>query len=261
MSMATLTEAVARLGLAIEKFLNEIGAILLLAWQVLIGIIRWPLRIPLVFIQMRFIGVQSLFIVALTGMFTGMVFALQSGRAFRLFNAEALTGAASGLSLARELAPVLSAIMVTARAGSAMAAEIGTMRVTQQVDALSAMAVNPVSYLVIPRVLATVLVMPLLTAIFDFVGGIGTYIVGVKFLKIDEAVFMQKMAWYVDADDLLQGLFKACCFGFILSVVGCYKGLNAAGGAKGVGEATTSAVVIASIAILVSDYFITALFF
>lgn len=254
-------EMTARLGVIIQNLLRQVGAMLMLSGEVIIGAFKPPYRINQIFTQMNFIGVQSLFIIILTGIFTGMVFGLQSGRAFRLFNADSLTGAVAGLSLARELAPVLSAIMVTARAGSAMAAELGTMRVTQQIDAIMAMAVSPVNYLVIPRVIATVLVMPLLTAVFDFVGGLGTYIVGVKLLKIDEGVFMYKIRWYVDIEDIIQGLFKACVFGFVLAVVGCYKGLNANGGAKGVGTATTSAVVIAAVAILVGDYFLTALLF
>lgn len=243
------------------RCLEQLGELTLLAWQVMRGSVTPPLRSQLIFNQMQFIGVKSLFIICLTGLFTGMVFGLQSGRAFRLFNADTLTGAVTGLSLARELAPVLSALMVTARAGSAMAAELGTMRVTQQVDALLAMAVNPVHYLVIPRVVATVLVMPLLTGLFNLVGGFGSYLVGVKLLDINAGIFMSKLSWYVDIADLVQGLFKACCFGFILALVGCYRGLQAHGGAKGVGEATTSAVVIASVAILVSDYFLTALLF
>ncbi len=258
---ARYQELLNRLIVGINVCVREVGSMLLLAGQVFYYGLRPPYRFAQIFLQMRLIGVQSLFIVVLTGIFTGMVFALQSGRAFRLFNAESLTGAVAGLSLARELAPVLTALMVTARAGSAMAAELGTMRVTQQVDALEAMAVHPVNYLVAPRVFATVLMLPLLAAIFNFVGALGTYVVGVMLLRIDEGIFLYNIRWYVDIEDLVQGFSKAICFGFVLAVVGCYKGLHATGGAKGVGIATTSAVVIASVAILVGDYFLTALLF
>jgi phospholipid/cholesterol/gamma-HCH transport system permease protein len=242
-------------------WLEEAGGILTLSLNVLLHMFKPPFRFELIFTQMRFIGVQSMFVVVLTGIFTGMVFSLQSGRAFRLFDAESLTGAVAGLAITRELGPVLAALMVTGRAGSAIAAELGTMRVTQQIDALKSMAVNPINYLVVPRVIATILVMPLLTAIFDFVSLIGTYVVGVKLLRIPEAIFMHNLKWYIDIGDITQGLFKAACFGFIIAVVGCFKGIHASGGAKGVGLATTQAVVIASVAILVSDYFLTALLF
>lgn len=241
--------------------IDEAGRMILLAAEVLRCIFIPPIRWRLTMEQLQFVGVSSLFIVLLTGAFTGMVFALQSGRAFALFRAETLTGAVASISIARELAPVLTALMVTARAGSAMAAQIGTMQVTQQVDALISMAVNPVNYLIVPRVLGTVLVIPILTALFDFVGVLGCYVVGVKLLRIDEAIFVQKIRYYVDVSDIVQGLFKSVVFGFILAIVGCYKGYHAHGGASGVGKVTTQAVVIASVAILVTDYFLTALLF
>lgn len=242
---------------AIDQTGSQIIFLLHTVQQAIHGPRRWKLILQ----QMHFIGVSSLFIVFLTGAFTGMVFALQSGRAFQLFRAETLTGAVASLSLARELAPVLTAIMVTARAGSAMAAQIGTMQVTQQVDALIAMSVNPLNYLVMPRVIAAVLVLPILTGLFDFIGVLGSYIVGVKLLQIDEAIFLQKVYYYVDVADILQGLFKSAVFGLILATVGCYKGYSATGGAEGVGRVTTQAVVIASVSILIADYFLTALLF
>jgi len=246
---------------AFSSALDETGRMILFLAQVLGQLGRPPIRWKLTLQQMQFIGVSSLFIVVLTGAFTGMVFALQSGRAFAMFQAETLTGAVASISIARELGPVLTALMVTARAGSAMAAQIGTMQVTQQVDALVSMSVNPLNYLILPRIIAAVLVLPLLTAIFDFVGALGTILVGVKILDIEHAVFLQKIYYYVDPSDIVQGLFKSIFFGLILSTVGCYKGYSARGGAAGVGRVTTEAVVIASVSILVADYFLTALLF
>jgi len=241
--------------------IREAGSMLLLLWNVSLQAVTPPIRWKLLVQQIQFIGVSSLFIVVLTGAFTGMVFALQSGRAFALFQAETLTGAVASLSISRELAPVLTSLMVTARAGSAMAAQLGTMQVTQQIDALASMAVNPIHYLIVPRVVASVLVLPLLTALFDFIGALGSYVVGVKLLQIDEGVFLQKIRYYVDVSDIVQGLFKSLFFGLILAVVSCYKGYHAEGGALGVGRVTTQAVVISSVSILVSDYFLTALLF
>lgn len=241
--------------------IHQTGRLFLLLWEVIVQIARPPIRWGVIVRQMQFIGVSSLFIVVLTGAFTGMVFALQSGRAFALFGAQSLTGAVACLSIARELAPVLTSLMVTARAGSAMAAQLGTMQVTQQIDALVSMAVNPVNYLIVPRILAAIMVVPILTAIFDFVGALGTYVVAVKVLDIDQAIFVEKIRYYVEVQDIVQGLFKSIFFALILSVVSCYKGYNAKGGAEGVGLVTTQAVVISSVAILVSDYFLTALLF
>lgn len=243
------------------NFLKRIGAFFILSASALRWVFKTPVRFRLAFEQMEFIGFKSLFIILLTSTFTGMVFALQSGRAFIRFNAEALTGAVATLSIVKELAPVMAALMVTGRAGSAMAAHLGTMRVTEQIDALESMAINPVNYLIVPRVIATVAMLPILTAIFDFVGTFGSYLVGIHVLEIDPAIFLDKIRWYVDVKDIMEGLFKSACFGLQLSLISCYKGYNASGGAEGVGKATTEAVVVSSVSILVSDYFLTALLF
>lgn len=222
---------------------------------------RWfnkpPLRWRNLFQQMNAIGVNSTPIILLVSLFTGAVFALQSGYAFRLFNAETLVGSTVGITLTREIAPVFTALMVTARVGSAMAAEIGTMRVSEQIDALEAMAVNPFHYLVVPRVLSAMVMVPLLAVVFNFVGFMGAYFVGVGLLHIPEGPFVSRMEYYVDADDLYGGLFKALIFGFLLAVISCYQGYRTSGGAAGVGRATTRAVVISSVTILVVDYFLT----
>lgn len=220
-----------------------------------------PLRVRNLFKQMEFIGVNSLLVVLLTGLFTGMVLALQGYYGFRKFGGESLLGATVALSMTRELGPVLTALMVTARAGSAMAAEIGTMRVTEQIDALSAIAVDPLHYLVVPRLWAAVLMLPLLTGISDAIGIIGGHLVGVELLGIDPGVYVQHTEDIVDLSDITNGLYKSLAFGLLMALIGCYKGYNAHGGAKGVGQATTQAVVLASVSILVSDYILTSLLF
>lgn len=229
--------------------------------QALSWLVRPPFRIRLYFKQMEFIGVNSLFVVALTSLFTGMVLALQTFYAFSMFGAETLVGATVALSMTRELGPVITGLMVTGRAGSAICAEIGTMRVTEQVDALTVMAINPVQYLVLPRIVAGVIMLPLLTIISDAMGILGGYLVGVQLLDIHGGMFMNKIQEHVTLADVYNGLIKASVFGGILTLVGCYKGFYTRGGAEGVGRSTTQAVVMSSVLILVSDYFLTALMF
>lgn len=240
---------------------EEMGKILLLFISIVSWMVRPPLKLRLIFKQLEFVGVKSIFVVVLTGTFTGMVLALQSYYGFRLFSAESLVGSTVALSMTRELGPVLTSLMVTARAGSAMAAELGTMRVTEQIDALYVMAANPVKHLIVPRVVAGVIMLPVLTIVSDFMGILGGYFVGVMVLNINEGVFIKNITRYVDLGDLYNGLTKAAVFGLILSLIGCYKGFNTTGGAEGVGKATTEAVVLSSITILVSDYFLTAIMF
>lgn len=239
------------------SIVEQIGLFFYFALQFFRWIPEKPFRWRLLVGQMNIIGVDSTPIILLVSLFTGAVFALQTGYAFRLFNAETLVGATVGLSLTREIAPVFSALMVTARAGSSMAAELGTMRVTEQIDALEAMAVHPLHYLLVPRVLSTTIMMPLLTTVFNFVGFLGAYLVGVVLLDIPEGPFLMRMKQYVETDDLFAGLFKSAVFGFLLSTISCYQGYKASGGAAGVGLATTRAVVISSVTILVVDYFLT----
>lgn len=237
------------------------GSALILLGESIRWLFRPPFRLGLYLQQMEFIGAGSLFIVLLTGLFTGMVFAVQTVQTFRLFNAESLVGSTVALALMRELAPVLTSLMVTARVGSAIATELGTMRVTEQVDALYTMAVNPIQYLVTPRIVAAVLMLPILTAFCDMVGIGGAYYVSVTILDIDGGMFMDKIAQYADRWDVISGLIKSSVFGLILAIVGCYKGLNARGGARGVGQATTHTVVLSSVLILISDYFLTIILY
>ena len=220
-----------------------------------------PFRGRNVIKQMEFVGVKSLFIVVLTGIFSGMVLALQSYHGFRKFGGESLMGGIVALSLAREMGPVMTGLMVNARAGSAIAAELGSMRFTEQIDALQIMAINPIHYLVVPRIWAGILMLPLLTAINILVGVIGGYFVGVILLGINSGVYMNKMIEMLELADLVQGLVKSIVFGLILTLVGCYKGYHTSGGAEGVGRATTEAVVISSVCILIGTYVLTSLLF
>ena len=259
--MNRISIAIDNFGRAVLSNVEEMGKILLLFISALTWMVRPPLKLRLIFKQMEFVGVKSIYVVVLPGTFTGMVLALQSYYGFKMFSAESLVGSTVALSMTRELGPVLTALMVTARAGSAMAAELGTMRVTEQIDALSVMATNPVKHLIVPRIIASVFMLPILTIVSDFMGILGGYFVGVTILNINEGAFVKNVTRYVDLDDLYNGLTKAAVFGLILSVIGCYKGFNTSGGAEGVGKATTEAVVLASVTILISDYFLTAIMF
>ncbi|KAB2962860.1 MAG: ABC transporter permease [Thermoanaerobaculia bacterium] len=211
--------------------------------------------------QMVRVGVDSLPVVLLTALFTGMVFALQTFSTLRRFGAEGYVGSLVALSMVRELSPVISSLLIAGRCGSAMGAEIGTMRVTEQIDALEALATEPVHYLVVPRVWATVLTLPLLIVIADAIGIVGGYLISVAYFGANPVTYAENSFRFMDLDDLTSGLIKAAVFGLIISVVGCQKGFHTRGGAEGVGRATTRAVVLASIAILISDFFLTKILF
>jgi phospholipid/cholesterol/gamma-HCH transport system permease protein len=240
---------------------ESVGAMILLAVEVIVWLLRPPWRIRLFLQSMDSVGVGSLFIIGLTGTFTGAVFALQSAYAFRLFNAESLVGSTVALSLTRELSPVLTALLVTGRSGSGVATELGTMRVTEQIDALASMAVNPTQYLIVPRVVAFIVMMPILCTVFTMVGMVGAWVVGVQILGIDPGQFLENVRWYVDPRDVFVGLIKATVFGALIGLIACRKGFYASGGAKGVGEATTGAVVTGSVTVLISDYLLTWLMY
>ena len=216
-----------------------------------------PFRFRLLIDQFNRIGVESIPIISLVGLFTGMVFALQSTYAFRLFNAETMVGSVVGMSLAREIAPVFSALMVTARMGSAMAAELGTMKVTEPIDALHAMAVYPQQYLVVPRVFGSMLMLPLLTVVFNFIGIMGAYLVAVHLMHIPEGPFMYRLQQFVEPKDITGGILKAVVFGLIVGLISCFEGFRTSNGAKGVGVSTTRAVVLSSVTVLIVDYFLT----
>ncbi len=255
--LAFFQRGVGGLGDKIIRLLTELGLFIRFVMDAVAWLFRPPYRVSLFLRQMEYIGVKSIPIVLLVGLFSGAVFALQTGFAFATFNAESLVGATVAVALARELAPVFTALMVIARAGSGMAAELGTMEVTEQIDALQAMAIHPVQYLVSPRLLAGFLMLPLLTVMFLAIGLWGAYFVGIHLLRIPEGPFVQQLTFILDASDIIQGLLKAAVFGFVLAAVSTYQGLAARNGAEGVGKATTRAVVVSSVAVLVIDYFLT----
>jgi len=215
-----------------------------------------PFKFHVLVRQIRFLGTKSMAIILLTGAFTGMVLALQLFYTLRKFGSEALLGPAIALSLVRELGPVLSALMITGRAGSAITAEIGIMRITEQIDALYSMALNPIRYLIVPYIVAAMIAFPLLTAIFDLVGIYGGYVVGVKLLGISSGTYFSQMENFLTMDDIRLGIYKSFSFGIIVSWICCYKGFHSTYGAEGVGKATTEAVVMSSIFILIWDYFL-----
>lgn len=221
--------------------------------------IRPPYKWGRILRQVHFIGVGSLFVIFLTASFTGMVLGLQGYYTLRKFQAEGLLGSAVALSLIRELGPVLSALMVTGRAGSAMTAEIGIMRITEQIDALDAMAIDPIRHLIAPKMIAGLIAVPLLASLFDLVGIYGGYLVGVQLLGVSSGSYFSGMEGSVVFDDLYGGMIKSVSFGLILTWVACYKGYFANQGAEGVSRATTESVVLSSVLILIWDYFLTSI--
>ncbi|MBI1871515.1 MAG: ABC transporter permease [Chlamydiae bacterium] len=239
----------------------QLGGIFILFVQTLKRIFLKSPNWTLVIKQCYQCGVLSLPVVLLTGAFTGMVLAVQSFYQFHQITMDTAIGILVGLSMTRELGPVLTAVMVAGRVGAAMAAELGTMRVTEQIDALRSMATDPVSYLIVPRFLACVIVVPLLTTFAISVGILGGYIVGVKMLHINHTFFIQNMLDFTKVSDLMNGLVKSSVFGVLIAIISCYKGFTTENGAEGVGIATTEAVVFSCISILVSDFFLSIILF
>jgi len=236
--------------------LRDGGRMMIFLGTALCWIFLPPLKWRRMIARIHFIGAKSLLVILLTGVFTGMVLGLQVFYTLTKFGSEAFLGPAVALTLIRELGPVLCALMVTGRAGSALTAEIGIMRITEQIDALHVMALNPMRYLVVPTILAGLIAFPLLTAIFDLVGIYGGYLVGVKLLGIGEGTYFGEMETYVGLGDITQGILKSLSFGLLVTWVCCYKGFYTGYGAEGVSRATTEAVVLSSVLILVWDYFV-----
>lgn len=245
----------------IERSVEELGRFLLTLWRVLAWTPRPPYDWRELLRQMQRVGVDSVPVILLTAMFTGMVLALQTFNVLARFNAERYVGSLVALSMVRELAAVLGGLVIAGRSGSAMGAEIGTMRVTEQIDALEVMATDPVHYLMVPRVWATVLMLPLLIALGDAIGIYGGYLVSVDLMGANPVSYLDNTFQFMDLKDLLSGLTKAAFFGMLISVIGCMKGFYTSGGAEGVGRATTRSVVLASISILISDFFLTKILF
>ena len=240
--------------LELGRFTQMVGR--LFAWTP-----RPPYDVRELFRQMVKVGLGSIPVVLLTALFTGGVMALQTFTVLRRFNAESYVGSLVALSMVRELAAVLSSLIVAGRSGSAMGAELGTMRVTEQIDALEVMATDPVHYLVVPRVWATVLTLPLLVVLADALGILGGYVVSVPLMGANPVSYVHASFQFMDLKDLFSGLIKAAVFGFLIATIGCQQGFYTTGGAEGVGRSTTKAVVLASIAILISDFFLTRILF
>jgi phospholipid/cholesterol/gamma-HCH transport system permease protein len=251
----------AAIGRVVLRFLTQLGKFTLFTLTAVSHCVRPPIFPRLIGRQMIDIGFYSLPVVGLTAIFSGMVLALQSYTGFSRFNAESAIANVVVLSLTRELGPVLAGLMVAGRIGASMAAEIGTMRVTEQIDALTTLSTNPYKYLIAPRLIAGLLMLPLLVLVADIIGVFGGYIVAVYKLGFNPNVYLANTMDFLEPLDVISGLVKAAVFGFIIALMGCYNGFNSKGGAQGVGAATTNAVVSSSILILVFNYMITELFF
>jgi phospholipid/cholesterol/gamma-HCH transport system permease protein len=236
----------------LREAFEDFGRMVFFAVETVQWIFRPPFRPELILAQMAAIGVGSAFIVSTTAFFSGMVLALQANYAMRQLGAEGYVGGSVAISLARELAPVLTALVI-GRSGSAISTELGTMRVTEQIDAMETMAVNPIQYLVVPRLIASVAMFPLLTMVFNALGFFGAYLMGIFVAEIPEGPFLEHTRAFVEPADIGHGLFKALIFGAVVAIITCWRGYGATGGAKGVGEGTTRAVVMSSIAILLVD--------
>jgi phospholipid/cholesterol/gamma-HCH transport system permease protein len=243
------------------SFFAAVGRLSLFTYQGLVAIIIPPVYPRIIFQQVMRIGYYSLPVVALTSFFTGGVLALQIYYGGNQFNSETIVSSIVALGITRELGPVLGGLMVAGRVSSAIAAEIGTMRVTEQIDALTTLSTDPFKYLVAPRLIAATLCMPILAFIADVIGIFGGFTVGTQSLDFNAAIYVQRTVNFLDADDIISGLTKAAVFGFIIALLGCYHGYHSRGGAQGVGRATTNAVVTASILILAANYIMTSLFF
>jgi phospholipid/cholesterol/gamma-HCH transport system permease protein len=251
----------APIGRAFLNFLAATGRLGLFTMTAASHCLRPPFYTRHMLRQMVEIGYYSLPVVGMTTLFTGMVLALQTNSSFTTVNAEAATATVVVFAVTRELAPVLAGLMVAGRIGAAIAAEIGTMRVTEQLDALSTLSVNPFKYLIAPRLIAGALMLPLLVFVGDIIGIFGGFVISVYQLDFNAANYLSTTWQFLEWTGIISGLVKAAAFGFIVSLMGCYHGYHSRGGAQGVGSATTNAVVSASILILISNYLITAVFF
>jgi len=251
----------ASIGAAFFGFLGATGRVAIFAGTTLTTAVSPPFYPRVLLRQMVEIGYFSLPVVGLTAIFTGMVLALQSYTGFSRFAAEGAVATVVVLSVTRELGPVIAGLMVAGRVGAAMAAEIGTMRVTDQIDALSTLSTNPMKYLVAPRLLAGIVALPMLVLVADVLGVLGGFIVSTLKLGFNVGTYLRNTMDFMQAMDVTSGLVKAAVFGFLIALMGCYQGYNSRGGAEGVGAATTAAVVSASILILAFDYVLTEMFF
>jgi phospholipid/cholesterol/gamma-HCH transport system permease protein len=252
-----ITQGFKDAGAPVMRFLDMVGGHLIMIGRALAWLPRRPFRAKNYLEAAEYIGFGSLPIVLLVGAFTGMVLSLQSVAAFRQFGLESFAGGTTGKALAIELGPVMTSLMLAGRAGAGIATELGTMRITEQIDALESMAVNPIQYLVLPRVIAASIVAPMLAMLFFVIGMGGAYLVAVLLEHVDQGQWVANLRDIVVPMDVVQGLIKSVFFGFMVALVGCFQGYNASGGGRGVGIGTTRAVVIASVSTLVMDYFLS----
>ncbi len=256
-----VARAVEAIGDRVYAMVQDLGSTFTLFLQVVSWSVRPPWEFRNIVKQMEEVGIRSMPVVLVTATFTGMVLALQSYSGFQRFGATSFVGSVVALSITRELGPVFAGLMVSGRVGASMAAELGTMKVTEQIDALVTLATNPVKYLVVPRVLAATVVLPVLVIFADLVGILGGYFVAVYLMGANPYVYVAKTYQYLQFKDIYTGLVKAAVFGTLIALISCHHGFNAEGGAEGVGRATTRAVVTSSMMVLVSDYFMTSFMF
>ena len=242
-------------------FIHETGKITLLLWKALILIFQRPLNLKNILKQMKEVGIKSIPVVLITGAFTGAVLALQNYTGFKRFNAETFVGTVVALFYNTRVRSCTDRSHGLRAGGLSMAAELGTMQVTEQIDALYTLAVNPIKYLIVPRLLAALIMMPVLVIFADLIGILGGYFVSVKVLHSNPYIYMERTWDYLELNDIYSGLFKAGVFGIIIATISCYQGFFTEGGAEGVGRATTKAVVFSCLLILIFNYIITALLF
>jgi len=253
-----VVKQVENLGSNVLELVNGLGEFMNFALRTLFWTFKKPYRFKLLFEQIYFIGNKSVFIIFLTSSFTGAVFAFQIYLGFKAINADSFIGPIVTIALAKELAPVLSGLVVAGRCGAAMAAQIGSMKVTEQIDALEVMGINGNQYLAVPRVLGATIAMPMLSAIFLLIGYWGSWLIGVKVIEIDEILYTQKISEFMNLGMIYEGIIKATVFGFLIGIIGTYHGFNVRGGAEGVGKGTNMAVVWGMITVLVVDFFLTS---
>ncbi len=251
----------APIGRMFLNFLAATGRVALFVWAAISGLLRPPFYGKMLFKQLIELGYYSLPVVGMTALFTGAALAIQTYNGFSRFSAESSVAIVVVLAITRELGPVMAGLMVAGRIGASYAAEIGTMRVTEQIDALETLSTDPYKYLVLPRLLAGITMLPVLVLIGDIIGVFGGYLVSVHALHFAPIPYLKSTAQYLETKDVVSGLVKASVFGFIITLMGCYHGFHSRGGAQGVGAATTHAVVSASILILLSNYLLTSLLF
>jgi len=240
--------------------LEKLGTFVMFHIRILPLYFTYPLRIKETFKQMEAIGVNSSGVIILTAVFTGMVLAIQFYQGFHKFGADAFMGYTIFIAITRELGPVFAALMVTSRAISAMSAELGTMRVTEQIDAMDTLSVDSRKYLIIPRIIATTLSLPLIVILFDFVGNVSAYLVSVHILDVNAISYRSNINQFLEITDITNSIIKGVVFGYLIALIGTYIGYFTKGGARGVGRSTTSAVVFSSVVIFAANYFLTALF-